>query len=60
MRKMSEQMLKEGEAVIALKAELAKEQGVAKSLRDKLAKVRCSMIWGPYRSLVLNYLDRSI
>jgi hypothetical protein len=39
MRKMSEQLLKEGEAVIALKAELAKEQAAAKSLRDKLSKV---------------------
>jgi hypothetical protein len=40
MRKMSEQLLKEGEAVIALKAELAKEQAAAKTLRDKLAQVR--------------------
>jgi hypothetical protein len=39
MRKMSEQLLKEGEAVIALKAELAREQAAAKTLRDKLAKV---------------------
>lgn len=39
MRKMSEQLLKEGEAVIAHKAELAKEQAAAKSLRDKLSKV---------------------
>lgn len=39
MRKMSEQLLKEGEAVIALKAELAKEQGLVKSLREKLSKV---------------------
>ncbi len=44
MRKMSEQLLKEGEAVAALKAELAEEQTAAKALRDKLAKVCMCMI----------------
>jgi hypothetical protein len=52
IRKMSQQMLKEGEAVIALKAELAKEQGLVKTLRDKLAKVRCKVVWGACRNLV--------
>jgi hypothetical protein len=41
MRKMSEQLLKEGEAMTVLRAELSKEQGLARSLRDKLSKVRC-------------------
>lgn len=45
MRKMSEQLLKEGEALIALKAELAKEQGAAKALREKLAKVGADDGW---------------
>jgi hypothetical protein len=56
MRKMSEQLLKEGEAVISLKAELAKEQGLVKTLRDRLSKVGggrhnsvvntcCIMLW---------------
>lgn len=37
MRKMSEGLAREGEAAAALRAELAKEQGLVKSLRDKLA-----------------------
>lgn len=41
MRKMSEQLLKEGEAMTALRAELSKEQGLARSLRDKFSKVGC-------------------
>lgn len=40
MRKLSEQLLKEGEAMTALRAELSKEQGLARSLRDRLTKVR--------------------
>jgi len=40
LKKVSEQLLKEGEAVSRLQAELKKEQGVVKSLKSKLTKVR--------------------
>jgi chromosome segregation ATPase len=37
--KLSEQLLKEGEAAARLKVQLAKEQGLVKSLRAKMNKV---------------------
>jgi hypothetical protein len=45
---MSEQLLKEGEAVLALKAQLGSEQALVRSLREQLlSKVR--MRWGDGR-----------
>lgn len=40
MRKMSDQLLQESEAVLALKADLAREQTLARSLKERLSKVR--------------------
>lgn len=39
LRKLSEQLLKEGEAAAKLKVQLAREQGLVKSLRAKMNKV---------------------
>lgn len=41
MRKLSEQLLKEGEAVVKLKAQLTKEQTLVKTLKTKTNKVSC-------------------
>jgi chromosome segregation ATPase len=40
LRKLSEQLLREGEATARLKVQLAKEQGMVKSLRAKMNKVQ--------------------
>lgn len=49
LRKLSEQLLREGEAAIKLRAQLAKEQTLVKSLKAKTSKVRAvlSCIWLP-------------
>ena len=39
VRKLTDQLLKEGQAAAALKAELTREQALAKNLKDKLSKV---------------------
>lgn len=50
MRKLSEQLLKEGEAVVLLRAQLAKEQALVKTLKAKTSKVGrdWSRTWGAY------------
>lgn len=44
LRKLSEQLLKEGEAVVQLKAQLVKEQTLVKTLKAKTSKVSRGML----------------
>ncbi|WIA18956.1 hypothetical protein OEZ85_003625 [Tetradesmus obliquus] len=57
LRKLSEQLLKEGEAAAKLKVQLAREQGLVKSLRAKMNKAMTNMPEGSQQQLQLQVVQ---